>query len=204
MSSDQWPLLYFIRHGQTDWNKEQRFQGQRDIPLNEHGRAQADQNGLTLRATLDQHQIDPNELDWFCSPLGRTRETMDRVRKGFEQPLPEVVFDDRLVEISFGDFEGILLSEIERDHPNDFATRNKSKWNHLPPNGENYDMLVERLDAFRAERLTKPSIVVAHGGVARALRRLLTGLSGADLDQWMPQQDKVMRFKDGEIEFFGS
>jgi len=203
MSSDQWPLIYFIRHGQTDWNKDQRFQGQRDIPLNDLGRAQALQNGHNLRALFEREDVDPLELDWFCSPLGRTRETMDRVRRGFSTSLPEVGFDDRLVEISFGDFEGTLLSEIEKDFPADFATRNQSKWNHLPPNGENYDMLVKRLVAFRNDRLQKPSVVVAHGGVARAVRNIFTGLKGPELDQWAPQQDKVMRFENGELEFFG-
>lgn len=204
MSSNHWPPLYFVRHGQTDWNKDQRFQGQRDIPLNEHGRAQADQNGLNLRALLEQTSVDPNSLDWFCSPLGRTRETMDRVRNGFDEELPKVQFDERLVEISFGDFEGILLSEIERDHPQSFAARNKSKWDHLPPNGENYAMLVDRLVSFKNEQMTKPSVIVAHGGVARAFRHVLTGLCGPELDQWAPEQDKIMRFQNGELEFFGN
>lgn len=203
MPSDQWPLIYFIRHGQTDWNKEQRFQGQRDIPLNDHGRAQADANGPILRSVLEQHSIDPKQLDWFCSPLGRTRETMARVRAAFDPDLPEVEFDNRLVEISFGEFEGVLLTEIERDHPDHFAARETSKWDHLPPNGENYQMLVERLESFRRDKIKRPSIIVAHGGVARAMRRIVTGLSGKNLDQWMPQQDKVMRLLDGNIEFFG-
>jgi probable phosphoglycerate mutase len=110
MSAVQWPLIYFIRHGQTNWNKEPRFQGQRDIPLNDHGRSQAEGNGKILRELLAQTNVEPNSLDWFCSPLGRTKETMALVREQFDAELPEVTFDDRLKEISFGDMEGVLLT----------------------------------------------------------------------------------------------
>lgn len=202
MSSDQWPLIYFIRHGQTDWNKEQRFQGQRDIPLNDHGRAQAKQNGQTLRTILADNGTDPASLDWFASPLGRTKETVQLVRGQFDVDLPSVTFDKRLQEISFGKLEGVLLSEMERDHPEEFEARNRSKWDHLPPEGENYQMLIERLRDF-SEQLKKPSVIVSHGGVARALRGYLAGETGADLDNWPAPQDRVMRFCNGQFDMFG-
>lgn len=202
MPSDQWPLIYFIRHGQTDWNKEQRFQGQRDIPLNDFGRAQAVQNGKTLCAALKDQGTDPVSLDWYASPLGRTKETMQLVRSQFDTDLPSVTYDERLKEISFGILEGALLSEMAKDFPNEFAARNKSKWDHLPPEGENYEMLIARLSAFGAQ-LTKPSVVVSHGGVARALRHYLAGTARAELDNWPAPQDKVMQFCGGKFEQFG-
>lgn len=201
MPSDQWPLIYFIRHGQTDWNKEQRFQGQRDIPLNDHGRAQAKQNGQILRALLANNGTDPASLDWFASPLGRTKETVQLVRGQFDVDLPSVTFDRRLQEISFGKLEGVLLSEMKRDHPEEFEARNRSKWDHLPSEGENYQMLIERLNAF-SEQLRRPSVIVSHGGVARALRGYLTGASGAELDNWPAPQDRVMRFHNGQFDMF--
>ena len=95
-----WPELYFIRHGETDWNAEGRYQGSKDIPLNDIGRGQADLNGKLLVQILQRAGRSPADFTWHASPLGRTRETMDRVRAGFKVPLPEVTYDQRLVEVS--------------------------------------------------------------------------------------------------------
>ena len=71
----QYPF-YLIRHGQTDWNAEGRFQGTVDIPLNETGRRQAKRNGLAFKADL------PDVSGWrfVSSPLSRARETMEIIR----------------------------------------------------------------------------------------------------------------------------
>ena len=80
-----WPELYFIRHGETDWNAEGRYQGSQDIPLNDRGRLQADQNGQLLARLLKRAGRHPSEFNWYCSPLGRTRETMQRIRSAFAE-----------------------------------------------------------------------------------------------------------------------
>src|SRR5690554_1025147 len=108
MSLVQWPDFYFARHGETDWNAERRYQGSRDIPLNARGQKQADANGVLLKLLLEEEGVDPAALTWHASPLSRARETMERMRAAFDGPLPEILFDERLVEISFGDLEGRL------------------------------------------------------------------------------------------------
>ena len=102
MTLPSWPEIYFIRHGQTPWNAERRYQGRRDIPLNELGQAQAEANGRLLAAELKRHGRKPADFEWHASPLIRTRDTMDRVRRAFDGPLPPVKYDVRLMEISFG------------------------------------------------------------------------------------------------------
>ncbi|RYE75137.1 MAG: histidine phosphatase family protein, partial [Hyphomicrobiales bacterium] len=99
-------LIYMIRHGQTDWNAEIRLQGQKDIPLNDTGRNQARGNGRALADILGTQAI---AFDYVASPLGRTRETMELLRGAMGLAPEAYRTDDRLKEVSFGDWEGFTL-----------------------------------------------------------------------------------------------
>ena len=74
---DHRPTIYFIRHGETDWNLEGRLQGQKDIPLNDLGRVQAEEAGRRLQKLVPLFE----DLDYVASPMLRTRETMERLRE---------------------------------------------------------------------------------------------------------------------------
>ncbi len=199
MQQVTWPDFYFARHGETDWNRERRYQGSRDIPLNETGRKQADANGVLLRFLLEEDGINPADFQWYASPLSRARETMERMRAAFDGPLPEVIYDDRLVEISFGDFEGLLHEDIARQTAAQApGHRDSSYWQFRPRNGENYDDLSARLTDF-AQNLTDHSIIVAHGGVLRALRHLVSGDEKNEVLNWSPPQGVVAHFKGGTM-----
>lgn len=191
-----WQELYFIRHGETDWNAEGRYQGRRDIPLNDTGRGQADQNGALLSRLLQRAGRLPDEFDWYVSPLSRTRETMDRVRAAFAGPLPQVRADPRLVEISFGIYEGQLHTDLASGAMPIAGERDASFWYFRPPQGESYDDLCARVAAF-AEELPKRAVVVSHGGVLRVLRRLIEDFPPERAVNWFPPQDSVVHFADG-------
>jgi len=77
-------MIYLLRHGETVWNTLGRFQGQKDSPLTEHGIGQAD-----LVSSLLYHELDGDcgSFDFQVSPLGRTRETADRLKLSMELPL---------------------------------------------------------------------------------------------------------------------
>jgi broad specificity phosphatase PhoE len=75
--------IYFIRHGETDWNKIQRYQGQTDIPLNDTGRAQAARNGRVLGEVIGAGKA---QVDFVASPLERATETMEIVRANMGLP----------------------------------------------------------------------------------------------------------------------
>ena len=192
-----WPELYFIRHGQTDWNAEGRYQGTKDIPLNDIGRSQADLNGKLLRQLFERDGRKPGEFTWHVSPLGRTMETMQRVRASFDLTLPEAVPDRRLVEISFGVYEGRLHSELSAGEMAIAGERDASFWDFRPPQGESYEDVAQRVLSF-ARELKGPAIIVAHGGILRILRRLIEDFPAERAVNWFPPQDSVVHFFDGK------
>lgn len=197
MSAFNWPELYFIRHGETAWNAEGRYQGSRDIPLNDVGRAQAEQNGRLLKGLLQRSGRNSEEFDWYVSPLSRTRETMERVQSAFrDAPPAKIVPDDRLIEISFGIYEGQLHTEVAANAMPIAGEREASFWYFRPPDGESYDDLATRILAF-GQALPRRAIIVSHGGVLRVLRRLIEDFPPERAVNWFPPQDSVIHFADG-------
>lgn len=192
-----WPELYFIRHGQTDWNAEGRYQGSKDIPLNDIGRGQADLNGKLLRQLLERDSRSPAEFTWHVSPLGRTMETMRRVRAAFDVALPEPTPDERLVEVSFGVYEGRLHTELSSGEMAIAGERDADFWFFRPPSGESYEDVAQRVISFAGE-LKGPAIIVAHGGILRILRRLIEDFPPDRAVNWFPPQDCVVHFIDGK------
>ena len=184
--------LYFVRHGETDWNAEARLQGQRDVPLNDFGRVQAEEVADQLRRLVPRYE----DLDYVASPLSRTRETMERLREAAGLHPGFYRTDERLKELSFGAWEGLTWKEVRAREPQAAAGRQRDKWHYAPPGGESYAMLAERV-APAIAGLERDAVVVSHGGVARVLLALLGHASRAEapiVDIW---QGKILVFSDG-------
>jgi probable phosphoglycerate mutase len=160
------PLLYYIRHGETDWNREARLQGQREIPINANGRAQARASGDILRDLIAREPH--TELDFVSSPLGRARETMEIVRASLGLDLKAYRTDERITEISFGSWEGFTLEELRRILPDTVEARERDKWDFAPPGAESYAAMSRRVRGWYDE-LKRDTVAVAHGGVLRGL-----------------------------------
>jgi len=190
------PLMFFIRHGQTDWNAEGRMQGRKDIPLNATGRSQALDNGRRLKAFLEAGNLRPSDLDFVASPLGRTRQTMELVRTELAVPHSDYRQDPRLVELTFGDWEGHTLEELAVSDPGRIEQRSIDKWGFVPPNGESYEMIVGRTADWLAS-LERPSVIVSHGGVYRVVRALLEGTDPQVASKLHAPQDQVYMWRDG-------
>jgi len=176
------PTLYFIRHGETDWNLEGRLQGQKDIPLNELGRVQAEEAGRRLAGLVER----VDDLDYLASPMTRTRETMERVRGAIGLHPQTYRTDERLVELTFGELEGLTWKEVRKALPQVAAARERDKWSYVPPGGESYAMLAERVRPVLDE-IRRDTVIVAHGGVARAFLAVACGVSrrhAASIDIW--------------------
>lgn len=192
-----WPELFFIRHGQTDWNAEGRYQGGQDIQLNDIGRAQADLNGRLLRQLFEREGRKPDEFTWHVSPMSRTMETMQRIRAAFDVPLPEATPDRRLVEVSFGIYEGRLHTELSASEMAIAGERDADFWFFRPPKGESYEDVAQRVLDFASD-LKGPALIVAHGGILRILRRLIEDFPADRAVNWFPPQDSVVHFIDGK------
>ena len=162
------PFLYFVRHGETDWNLERRLQGQHDIPLNVLGRTQASRCGSILRDLLARHGRSAPAFDYVSSPLGRARETMELMRTGLGLEPGHYRTDARLMEISFGRWEGFTFAELQAREAEGLAARERDKWGFVLPGGESYAQLLVRVRAWY-EGVERDTVVAAHGGVCRAL-----------------------------------
>jgi probable phosphoglycerate mutase len=180
--------LVFIRHGETDWNREFRFQGQRDIPLNDHGRRQAERNGRAVASILTD-----GEWQLVCSPLWRALETMRIVLETVGQPDRPFATDPVLKEVNYGDWEGMTLPEISERFPDQALARDADKWGYIPPNGESYALLSDRTAGW-LKTLEARTCVVAHGGILRALMHLLAGLPAHDAPHLAVPQDRIILF----------
>jgi broad specificity phosphatase PhoE len=190
--------LYFIRHGETDWNAEGRLQGQRDIPLNDLGRVQAEEAGLILKGLHPQ----PEDLDWWVSPLTRTRETAERARAALGLHPTYYRTDERLKELTFGRWEGMTWKEVRRSDPAGAARRERDKWGAVPPDGESYAMLLERVRSF-IEGLDREAVIVSHGGVARVMMAALGGYAEARACVEEIRQGQVLVFREAACRWAG-
>ncbi len=137
------PPLLFIRHGETDWNRAARLQGQQDIPLNALGRRQAERNGRAVAGIL-------RSGDWrlVASPLGRSMETMRILLAAAGRRDAQFATDPVLMEACYGDWEGLTLPEVAERDPEGARARERDKWAFVPPAGESYCMLSDRLSAW--------------------------------------------------------
>lgn len=169
------PRLLLVRHGETDWNRQKRFQGQIDVPLNENGRRQSAQAQAFLRSV---------PLDGaFSSPMLRPKETAEIIL----QPHGGVALSllDDLREISHGLWEGKLEEEINQEYPGLLLAWQQAPETVQMPEGENLQQVWERAIAGwqaivkAAAALPNPSptvLVVAHDAINKAILCYLAGL----------------------------
>jgi broad specificity phosphatase PhoE len=192
------PTIYYIRHGETQWNAEGRLQGVQDIPLNDLGRKQAACAGGILAGLFARDGRSEASLSFVASPLGRARSTMELVRGTLRLPPGDYAVDDRLREIAYGQWEGSTLSQMQAADPDVFAARESDKWTVPPPGGESYAAVQARVTDWYRE-LAADTVAVAHGGTARALMVALgieTSDSAANLTI---EQGAVYVFGDGGL-----
>lgn len=169
------PRFLLVRHGETDWNRQKRFQGQIDVPLNAQGKSQSEQAGLFLKTVAIDRAV--------SSPMLRPKETAEIILQHQPQPVP-LELNENLCEIRHGLWEGKLEAEIEQEFPGELQ-----RWQQTPatvqmPEGENLQQVWQRAIAAWTQILeTTPAegkqptttLVVAHDAINKALLCDLVG-----------------------------
>jgi len=192
------PTLYYVRHGLTDWNIDGRLQGGNDIPLNDRGRGQAAQCAGILHDLFARDGRVAADLHYVSSPLIRATETMDILRKGLGLPPDGYAHEPRLVEIAFGDWEGLTYPDVLKRDKSVVDQREGDKWLFRPPGGETYEEVARRVGEWYAT-LDRDAVVVAHGGTGRALVGYLGIATPEDAAHQPIEQGVVYLFQDKQL-----
>jgi len=192
------PVLYYIRHGETDLNSQSRLQGRRDTALNAHGRRQAAKCGVLLANLFARDHRQAQDFKYISSPLKRARETMEILRATLSLQVFDYEVDARLIEIAYGEWEGLTLQEIETRNASVLSARERDKWDFVPPGGESYRELADRIDDWYSS-LAADTVVAAHGGGVRALMAILNIVSEEEATHAQIGQGVVYVFADGKM-----
>lgn len=153
-------MLYIMRHGKTDWNVRRKLQGRTDIPLNNDGRLMAE------KARNEYMNVHFDVC--YCSPLVRAKETAEILLRGRNIP---IITDDRLLEMSFGVYEGIENSFQNPDCPINILFKEPEKYTVPVENAESLEELFSRTGSFLKEvaepqlKDGKDILIVGHGAM---------------------------------------
>jgi len=196
------PVLHYIRHGETDWNLEGRLQGWHDPALNAVGRRQAAVCADILRALIEQDGHSPADYGYVASPLQRARQTAEIMRAALGLEPGDYRVDLRLREIGFGEWEGLTFRDVRSRAPRALAERERNKWSFSPPGGESYAQVALRMREWY-DALDGNTVVVAHGGTARALIGVLGITRPAEAPSIDIGQGVVYRFANGSMSRYG-
>lgn len=183
--------IYLIRHGETEWNAQGRFQGKLDSALTDTGVSQAKAIGRRL-AGLDL------SFDAFVSSsLGRTRQTAAIISGSAN--LPAAQYDDRLAEVSLGSWDGLTRIDIDAQWRGLLDGSTPFDWFFRSPDGESYDAAFQRAECWLRER-QGVTLAVSHGLVSRIIRGAYSGLPKAEVLCLPVPQNVIWRLSSGRIE----
>ncbi len=174
--------LYVVRHGQTYWNVLKKVQGSADIPLNERGKEQAYETKSYLE------NINFNII--FCSPLIRAKQTAEIINS--DRNL-DIIFDDRLIERNYGEFEGISKYSFNY---NDFWAYNKNlKYAKAENVQDFFSRIYNFLDEIKTNYSDKNILIVCHAGVTKAINCYANGMmKDEDIGPYLPDNVSVQEY----------
>lgn len=190
--------IYLVRHGETEWNRAGRLQGQGDSPLTADGIDQATRAGRLLRTLLEGEA--PPAL--ASSPLGRARATAEIVCREAGWDASAIRLDARLKEADYGRWEGSTKAEAKARFPAAWRARQLDRWRTRPPGGESYADLARRAAEWWLTRVdaVQPAVVVTHEMTSRVLRGTYLGLDPAGVLELDHPHESIFVLAEGRCE----
>lgn len=185
-------VIFLVRHGETEYNRQNRFNGRSDSPLTEIGIDEARRHGRVLR------EQNVNDIRFVSSPLGRALHTAELIGEELGVPRTGIEVETCLTEISFGVWEGLTIDEIETSYPGEWDNRHRNMWTYAMPQGESYEMVARRVGAW-LEQAQGRLLVVTHGAVDRILRGLYAGLPETEICTLDEPQNVLFKLEAGAI-----
>jgi len=188
------PTIILIRHGQTVWNEEGRFQGILNSLLTKKGELQAKENAEKLKKNIEDFE----NIKIFSSPLGRARDTAYIICDELGIDRDTIIFDDRIIEFNYGIFEGQKREEMMKRQ--EFRDREANKWSYEIENGESYILVQNRVkDFIYSIKDEKKVIIVAHEMVNRTIRGVYCNYN-KDITLSLKQANNVILFLNNKEE----
>jgi len=187
--------VILVRHGQTAWNREERFRGHADIPLDETGFAQAKSTGIRIAA-----QWKPDAV--FAGPLSRTIQTAEATAQLFNLT---VQTEDGLIDVDCGDWQGLTPEEARQQWPDDFEMYLHSPANFHFPGGESLEearlRAIKRVEGLGIHHPEQILMLVSHTALNRLI--LLSALGMDSSGFWKIQQNtcaiNTFKMEDGHF-----
>jgi broad specificity phosphatase PhoE len=189
--------IYLLRHGQTEWNTQRRFQGHLDSPLTEAGIAQANAMGTTMRDLI----TDGTGVTLESSPLGRARTTAEIVAAAIGIASCRIRWRRILREVGFGVWQGLTWEEVRARYPGAVEEGEANKWDYQIPEGEPYRVAYQRaLEFLSTPCPTQVRIVVTHEIMSRSLRGAYARLRPTEILDLNHRHGCIYRLADGIVQ----
>ncbi|ART81132.1 histidine phosphatase family protein [Oceanisphaera avium] len=184
--------IYLLRHGQTQFNQEQRLQGHCNSALTPLGLQQAQAMADTLMGLISE----PSQWTLYSSPLGRALQTAELISERLQLPLAAIRQDKRVMEIGLGEWEQQRAPDLQRQYPH--ISQQVLSWYLKAPGAEPLAQATARLTSWLEDPgLPQQVIVVAHGLSGALLRGVYSGLIAEQVWQQAIPQDAIFKLTDG-------
>lgn len=188
--------LILVRHGESEWNRAGRIQGQVNSPLTDLGIDQA----KAIRDHLSGILLN-QELEIYTSPLDRAIQTAEIIAQGIDHPSSKIIIEERLNDFSLGEISGTFgWDKVAEIFPEQAQLRLQDPMRFHPSGGESGAEFEARLRSLLEDLMDESSLklMVSHGIVNKFIRGILKNLSGKEMVQLGESQNTIYRLEEGE------